>query len=44
MAETSRIQHFLDNVLAEGVEIVSPKRRPRFTPRKNVLVFDSVRG
>jgi hypothetical protein len=32
--ETSRLPHFLDNSLADGGEVVSPTRRPPFTPRK----------
>jgi hypothetical protein len=30
----SRIAHFLDNRLADGGEVASLTRRPRFTPRK----------
>jgi hypothetical protein len=32
--ETSRLPHFLDNRLTNGVEDVSLMRRPPFTPRK----------
>jgi hypothetical protein len=32
--ETSRLPHFIDNRLTDGDEVVSPKRRPPFTPRK----------
>jgi hypothetical protein len=30
----SRIPHFLDNQITDGVEVVSLMRRQRFTPRK----------
>jgi hypothetical protein len=32
--ETSRLPYFLDNRLRDGGEVVSPTRRPLFTPRK----------
>jgi hypothetical protein len=32
--ETSRLPHFLDSRLTDGDEVVSPTRRPPFTPRK----------
>jgi hypothetical protein len=32
--ETSRLPHFPDNRLTDGGEVVSPTRRPPFTPRK----------
>jgi hypothetical protein len=32
--ETSRIPHFLDNLLKDGGEVVRLTRRPPFTPRK----------
>jgi hypothetical protein len=32
--ETSRLPHFLDNRLTDGVEVVRLTRRPPFTPRK----------
>jgi hypothetical protein len=32
--ETSRTPQFLDNRLTDGGDVVSLKRRPRFTPRK----------
>jgi hypothetical protein len=32
--ETSRLPHFLDNRLTDSGEVVSPTRRPPFTPRK----------
>jgi hypothetical protein len=32
--ETSRFLYFLDNRLTDGGEVVSPTRRPPFTPRK----------
>jgi hypothetical protein len=31
--ETSRLPHFLDNRLTDGGEVVSPSRRPPFTPQ-----------
>jgi hypothetical protein len=31
--ETSRLPHFLDNRLTDGSEVVSPTRRPPFTPQ-----------
>jgi hypothetical protein len=34
----------LDNQLTDGGEVVSIKRRPRFTPQKDILVLISVRG
>jgi hypothetical protein len=42
-----RFPHFLDNQLIDGSKVVSPTRRPPFTP-KNIprifLVLISVRG
>jgi hypothetical protein len=32
--ETSRLPHFLDNLITNGSEVVSFTRRPPFTPRK----------
>jgi hypothetical protein len=32
--ETSRLPHIQDNPLTDGGEVVSPTRRPPFTPRK----------
>jgi hypothetical protein len=32
--ETSRLPHFLDNRLTDDGRVVSPTRRPPFTPRK----------
>jgi hypothetical protein len=32
--ETSRLQHFLDNRLTDGGEVLSLTRWPPFTPRK----------
>jgi hypothetical protein len=32
--ETSRFPYFLDNRLTDGGKVVSPKRRPPFTPGK----------
>jgi hypothetical protein len=32
--ETSRLQHFLDNRLTDGSEVVTLTRRPPFTSRK----------
>jgi hypothetical protein len=32
--ETLRLPHSLDNQLIDGGEVVSPTRRPTFTPRK----------
>jgi hypothetical protein len=41
--ETSRLSYFLDNRLTDGCEVVSPTRRPPFSPgRFLVLIF--VRG
>jgi hypothetical protein len=34
VVETSRLPHFLHNRMADGVEVVSLKRRPPITPRK----------
>jgi hypothetical protein len=39
----SRLQHFLDNQLTDGGEVVSPTRWPPFTPRRFVVLI-SVRG
>jgi hypothetical protein len=39
-----RIPHVLDNRLAQGDEVVSLTRLPRFTPQKHFLVVISVRG
>jgi hypothetical protein len=33
--ETSRLPHFLDNRLRDGGEVVSPTRRPLFTPQED---------
>jgi hypothetical protein len=33
--KTSRFPHFLDNRLMDGNEVVSPTRRPSFTPQKD---------
>jgi hypothetical protein len=38
-----RILHYLDNWLIDGGEVVSLTRRPRFTFKKYLLVFISVR-
>jgi hypothetical protein len=35
ISETSRIPHFLDNLLLDGGETVSLTRRPLFTPQKD---------
>jgi hypothetical protein len=43
-SETSRLPHFLDNRLTDGGEVVSPTRRPPFTPPGRFLVLISVRG
>jgi hypothetical protein len=32
--ETSRLPHFLENLLTNGGEVVSFTRQPHFTPRK----------
>jgi hypothetical protein len=40
----SRIPHCLDNPPADGGEIISLTRPPRFTPQKYFLVFISIRG
>jgi hypothetical protein len=32
--ETSRLPHFIDNRLTDGGEVVSPTRRPPFTPKE----------
>jgi hypothetical protein len=32
--ETSRLPYFLDNRLTDGGEVVSPTRRPPFTPQE----------
>jgi hypothetical protein len=32
--DTSRFPHFLDNRLTDGGEVVSPTRRPPFTPQE----------
>jgi hypothetical protein len=34
VCETLRLPHFADSRLTEGSEVVSPTRRPAFTPRK----------
>jgi hypothetical protein len=41
--ETSRLPHFLDNLLTDGFEVVRLTRRPPFTPRR-FLVLISVRS
>jgi hypothetical protein len=35
VCETSRLPHFLDNRLTDCGEVVSPTRRPPFTPQED---------
>jgi hypothetical protein len=42
--ETSSLPHFLDNRFRDGGEAVSLTRRPRFKPRKFMVLLISVRG
>jgi hypothetical protein len=45
--ERSRLPHYLDKQLTDGGKLVSPTRRPSFTPRflfLKFLVLISVRG
>jgi hypothetical protein len=41
--ETSRFPHFLDNRLTDGGEVISPTRRPPFSPQEDSW-YSFVRG